>query len=108
MNPFFEVGAYTDKKYGVCLEWNYTDGRAAHIVEYIKNHLQNTDTVAFWRVWQTDYYEFEERPLVHRLNVSAQELSATHIKAIEQAEIWNKSDKMYPNRPSFYCLTVKR
>lgn len=29
-------------------------------------------------------------------------------KKIDDAEIWNTPDKMYPNRPSFYCLEIKR
>ena len=33
---FEDVQSYTDKKYAVCLEWDYTDGRAKKILEYIK------------------------------------------------------------------------
>ena len=39
---FQDVQSYTDKKNGVCLEWNYfTEGRAKQIIEYMKNALQN-------------------------------------------------------------------
>ena len=71
-----------------------------------------------------DYYEFEDRPVIHRQTVSIDELTTKHIKEIDDAEIWNLSlihiqmcirdriwntpDKMYPNRPSFYCLEIKR
>ena len=30
------------------------------------------------------------------------------IKEIDDADIWNTPDKAYPERPSFYCLTITR
>ena len=106
--PFLSVGDYTDKKHGVYLEWDYTDGRAKQIIEYIKTALQKTDIVEFWHVWLTDYYELEDRPFIHKKTISVDELTAEHIKEIDSAVIWNTPDKMYPERPSFYCLTIKR
>jgi hypothetical protein len=53
-------------------------------------------------------YEFEDRPFVHRKTISIDELTIEHIKEIAIADTWNKSDKMYPQRPSFYCLTITR
>lgn len=55
-----------------------------------------------------DYYEFEDRPFVHRKTISIDELTIEHIKEIDIADTWNKPDKMYPQRPSFYCLTITR
>ena len=105
----FRMFNYTDKKNGVCLEWNYfTEGRAKQIIEYMKNVLQDTTSIELWHVWLMDYYEFEDRPVIHRQTVSIDELTTKHIKEIDDAEIWNTSDKMYPNRPSFYCLEIKR
>ena len=37
--PFSDVGSYTDKSYGVSLEWHYTEGRAKQIIEYIKKTI---------------------------------------------------------------------
>lgn len=108
LNTFANVGAYTDKNYGVYLEWNYTEGRAKQIIEYIKTALRETDRIEFWRVWFMDYYEFEDRPFIHKKEISIGELTATYIKEINSAKIWNKPDKMHPERPSFYCLTVTR
>lgn len=108
LNTFANVGDYTKKKYGVSLEWQYTDGRAKQIIEYIKSALSKTDSVEFWLVWLMDCYEFEERPFVHKKTISIDELEIEHIKEIDSAIIWNTPDKMYPNRPSFYCLTVTR
>ena len=106
LRPFAEVGEYTDKKYGVCLEWNDTEGRARRIAEYIRKALRETDFVELWHIWLMEYYEFEDRPYVHRRTVSAAELTAGHIREIDGAEIWNKPDRMYPERPSFYCLRI--
>ncbi len=105
---FADVANYTDKKYGVCLDWNYTKGRAKQIIEYIKTALREVGAIEFWHVWLMDYYEFEDRPFIHRETISIDELTAEHIKEIDDAEIWNTPDKMYPDRPSFYCLTVTR
>ena len=46
--------------------------------------------------------------VLYRQTVSIDELTTKHIKEIDDAEIWNTPDKMYPNRPSFYCLEIKR
>lgn len=97
---------YTGRAYGVSLEWNYTEGRAQQIINYIRDALEETNTVELWSVWLMDYYEFEERPYIHRKTVSIQDLTIEHIKEIDQAEIWNTPDKRYPDRPSFYCLTI--
>ena len=108
LNTFANVQDYTKKKYGVSLEWQYTDGRAKQIIAYIKSALSKTDSVEFWLVWLMDCYEFEERPFIHKKTIPIDELDIEHIKEIDHAVIWNTPDKMYPNRPSFYCLTVTR
>ena len=106
--PFHDVSDYTDKKYGVYLEWDYTDGRAEQILKYMRAALDEAETIEFWRVWLMDYYEFEERPFVHRKTISISELTTEHIKEIDNAVIWNTPDKMYPQRPSFYCLKITK
>ncbi len=107
LNFFESVKDYTNKNFGVYLEWNYTDDRAKQIVEYIKTALQKSNSIELWLVW-LDYYEFENRPFVHRKMISVSELTTEHIKEIDSAAIWNTPDKMYPERPSFYCLTITR
>lgn len=108
LRNFTEVGCYTDKKYGVCLEWHYTDGRAKQIIEYIKTALHKTDLIELWHVWLGDYYEFEDSPVIHRQTISVDELSIEDIRDIDDAKLWNTPDKMHPNRPSFYCLAITR
>ena len=106
--PFPDVDLYCEKQYGVSLEWNYTEGRANQLIAYIRQQLLHTDTVEFWHVWLSDYFEFEDRPYFHRETVSIAELTAAQIRTLDRSEIWNTPDKMYPDRPSFYCLTITR
>ena len=105
---FDSVRSYTDKDYGVCLEWDYTDGRAKQIVEYIRIAIQKSANIELWKVWLMDYYEYEDRPYIHRRIISIDELTTEHIKEIDNAVIWNSPDKRYPERASFYCLTITR
>lgn len=103
---FDDTGAYTDKKYGVCLEWAYyTEGRARLILAYIKAALQHTDCVEIWRLWLMDYYEYDERPVVRKSTVPIDSLTTEDIRELDEAEIWNNPNR---NRPSFYCLEVTR
>lgn len=106
LHIFTDVEDYTNKKYGVYIEWDYTDGRAKEIIKYIKTALQKSGVVEFWHVWLMDYYEFDNRPFIHRRTISISELTTEHIKEINEAKIWNTPDKIYPERPSFYCLTI--
>ena len=105
---FSDIGDYADKKYGVCLEWNYTDGRAEQILEYIKENLKKTEEVELWHVWLMDYYEYEDSPVIHKRTISIEEMTIRDIEEIDSAEIWNKPDKQLPSRPSFYCLVITR
>lgn len=59
LHTFTDVQSYTAKKYGVYLEWNYTDGRAEKILAYIKNALEYDTTIEIWHVWLMDYYEYD-------------------------------------------------
>ena len=52
--------------------------------------------------------EFEDSPVIHRQTISVDELTVKHIEEIDHADVWNTPDKMYPNRPSFYCLEIRR
>mgnify|MGYP003312989786 CR=1 FL=1 len=75
------------------MEWNYTDGRAAKIVEYIKENLKKTREVELWHVWLMDYYEYEDSPVIHKRTISIGKMTTRDIKEIDSAEIWNKPDK---------------
>lgn len=108
LHTFKDVQIYTDKKYGVSLEWNYTDGRAKAILEYIKNALEREAAIELWHVWLMDWYEYDEVPVIHKCTVSFSDITVDDIKEIDNAEIWNKPDKRNPSRPSFYCLKIEK
>ncbi|MBE5883053.1 MAG: hypothetical protein E7291_01315 [Lachnospiraceae bacterium] len=105
---FRDVADYTDKKYGVYLEWNYTEGRAEQILNYIRAALENTELVELWHVWLMDCYEYEDSPVIHKQTISIGEMTIRDIFELDNADIWNSPDKHIPSRPSFYCLKVTR
>ena len=81
---------------------------AERILIYIKNLLNHAESVELWRVWLMDYWEFEERPYLHTSVRSFCDLTPEELIALNEAEVWNKPDKAYPQRPSFYRLIVTR
>lgn len=105
---FRDVQDYTDKKYGVYLEWYYTDGRAEQILKYIRATLGKTESVELWHVWLMDYYEYEDSPVIKKRTISIGEMTIRDIYELDNAVIWNCPDKHMPGRPSFYCLKVIR
>ncbi len=106
---FFEDAAdYCDKEYAVLLDWNYTSGSAKQLIEYIKLALRKSEEIELWHAWRLGYYEFEERPFVHRKTISIDELRIEDIKELEDSAIWNTPDRYYPKRPSFYCIRITR
>lgn len=105
---FGAVSDYTNKKHAVYLEWNYTDGRAEQILEYIKENLKKTEEIELWHVWLMDYFEYEDSAVIHKRRISITELTIRDIKEWDNAEIWNHPDKHLPGRPSFYCIKVGR
>ena len=92
---FTNIQDYSKKKYGVSLEWNYTDGRAKQIIEYMRSALLKTDSVEFQLVWLMDYYEFEDRPFIHKKTIRIDELNIDHIKEIDSADIWANPELNY-------------
>jgi len=108
LHEFEDVQSYADKKYGVFLEWNYTDGRAEEILEYIGSALEQESAIELWHVWLMDYYEYDERPVIHRRTVSFSDMTIDDIKEIDEAKIWNQPDRRNPDRPSFYCLVIEK
>lgn len=104
--PFAAVRDYTDKQYGVALEWYPTPGRALRILDYIRAALQDTDVVELWHVWLMGYYEYEERPVCHHYRTSLREITEKDIRELDGLAIWNHPDRRNPGRPSFYCLSI--
>ena len=106
LHNFESAKDYTDKEYSVYLEWAYyTEGRARLLLDYIKDILENTDSVEIWHVWLMDYYEYHECPIINFKTIVFNELTVDCIKKIDNAGIWDNSDS---NRPSYYCLRVTK
>ena len=106
--PFAELSDYSDKKYGVVLEWRYTEGRAKQILAYIRKVLEKAESVEIRHVWLGDHDEYEDSPVLKRRFLSFKDLTAADLKEIDEADIWNHPDLRYPDRPSFYCLVVEK
>jgi len=49
---------YTNKKYRSRLDWDYTEKRAEHLINYIKKHLEKTKEIELWEIWLGE----EEKP----------------------------------------------
>lgn len=102
---FGDVGNYSDLQHGVIIEWFYcTPGRAKEIIKYIRFALMKCDRVELWTVWLMDYYEYDERPLYKKREISIKELTAEDIMEIAGANVWGDSNV----RPTYYCLTVRK
>ncbi len=94
------VGHYSDKKYGIYIEWNYpTDGRAKKILKYIQKALKKTDNIEIWCVWLSNY----EPPIIKTTTINAQDLEPKHIIELDTSELWNNPDK---DVPTYYCLRI--
>ncbi len=106
LNHFEDVKSYSERQYGVSLEWEYfTEGRGRQIIDYIKEILQHTDRVELWHVWLSDYWEYDERPIIHKEQKKIEEMVPENIKRIDDAMIW---DKQGGKRPHFYCLEITK
>lgn len=103
---FPDVQDYTDKKFGVYLEWDYTNGRAEQILNYMKETLKKVESIELWHVWLMDYYEYEDSPVIRKRTISVGEMTIQDISELDSADIWNSPDKNIPSRPSFYCLKI--
>ena len=106
--PFTDVQDYTDKHYGVYLEWDCTDEEANELLKYIKEGLKKDEAIELWHVWLGDYYEYEDSPVIHKKVRSIKELTVQDIQELASAEIFNHPDKYIPISPSFYCLKITR
>ncbi len=104
--PFYGYPDCTDLKHALALEWAYcTEGRAERLIEYIKEALRHTDLVELWRVWCGALDEVGERPMIKAQTVPIDALTASQIKELDSAEIWERSKG---SRPTFWCIRVKK
>ena len=103
--PFADAEYYSGLRHGAELEWNYyTPGRAGEIIAYIGKLLSECDRVELWKVWLTDWYEYDERPRYRKSEVSFGDLTVGDIEEITETEVWTRGQK----RPTYHCLTVRK
>jgi len=61
---------YTEKKYLVQLEWEYTECRAKKLIEYIQEYLTEADEIELWNTWLgIDTDELKPKTKVHHILV---------------------------------------
>jgi hypothetical protein len=102
---FDDVGSYSDLSHGVVLEWNYcTAGRAGQIIKYIEAALEKSERVELWTVWLMDYYEYEDRPVIKKQELSFSDLAPETILEFSEKDVWGNNK----SRPTYYCLSVRK
>ena len=99
IRPFdFWSEIYSTKKYFAELCWDvYSEGRAKHVVEYIRKHMESADEMEIWHVWLTSY----ETPNVHKTEINLEDVTAETIRMIDDIEV--SADPI-----THYCYTIRK
>lgn len=74
---------YTEKKYQVDLEWEYSQGKAEKVIQYIKEQLEHTPELEIWHVWvgHGDY------PKIRKCTIPIDELTPDDLKELSDLEV---------------------
>lgn len=87
---------YTEKKYRAALQWDYTEGRAEKVIQYIREHLEHADEVELWHVWAgLDAY-----PKIRRCPIALDEFAVDDLKELSDLEVWKEP-------ATHYCFAIK-
>ena len=99
VRPFeFWPEIYSMKKNFAELCWDvYSDGRAKHIVEYIRKYMESADEMEIWHVWLTSL----ETPVIRRTEIKLENVTAETIKMIDDIEV--SRDPI-----THYCYSIKK
>lgn len=78
----------SEKTYFAVLEWYYcyTPGRAERIIAYLEKHLEHTDEIEFWHIWQD--MDFGHR--VRKAEIPIHTLTAEDIRELDQLAVWQE------------------
>jgi hypothetical protein len=90
---------FSEKQYCVYLEWQFTEGRANRIIEYLKEHLAHTDSVEIWHIWMGHHDEYDYPPRIRNSEISKDKLSADVLKEITALAVWQEPI-------THYCFTI--
>lgn len=89
---------HTTKQYMAKLDWDvYSEGRARHIIEYIKKHMEQVDEMEIWNVWLTNL----EIPAIHRTEIKLDDVTVETIRMIDDIEV--SRDPI-----THYCYTIRK
>ena len=68
--------------YNSILEWTFTEGRAARLIEYIREHLESAELLEIWHTWLDSDNEISVPPKIVSVPVESLtiELLAEHLK----------------------------
>jgi len=87
---FSAEGAYglrTDRKYCAFFEWyRFTKGRAQQFIEYLKEHLENTDEIELWHVWLDN----KNTHNIETVEISTNNLTAEDIEKFDSWDLWKE------------------
>lgn len=87
---------YTEKKYRAALQWDYTEGRAKKVIQYIREHLEHTDELELWHVW----VGLDAFPKIRKCPISLDELISDDLKELSELEVWKEP-------VTHYCFVIK-
>lgn len=86
---------YTNKKYRVCLEWEYTKGRAEKVIQYIREHLEHAAEVEIWYVWLGNGVY----PKMRNCTIALDEFTSDDLKELSDLEVSREPI-------THYCFTI--
>lgn len=78
----------TKRKYCASLDWRYSKGRAARVIEYIKDYLQHTDEAEIWNIWMGSSYP---PPRIKKIKLTADELTPERMEQIDNVDSCEES-----------------
>ena len=90
---------FTQKPYCVCLEWQFTKGRANRLIEYLREHLEHTTELEIWHIWMMNHDNDDYPPKIRNSKTSIDGLTADDIEKIEATEPWREPI-------THYCFTI--
>jgi len=82
---------YTEKKYRAVLEWDYTSGRAARVIQYVTEHLKHTDELEIWHIWMGN----GDSPKIRKCSIRLDEFVPDDLRELSGMEVWREPTVQY-------------
>ncbi|TYQ16754.1 UNVERIFIED_CONTAM: Type I restriction-modification system methyltransferase subunit [Acetivibrio alkalicellulosi] len=71
----------TQKKHCAYLEWEYTENRAKKLIQYIDEHLENSNEIELWNIWLGKWFE-EPKPKLKTYHIHISQLTCSDIEKV--------------------------